>query len=53
VVGASNPVFIQNPSRFLASVGRDWSILQALRSKVLPSDAPLRLGQTLIHEDDD
>ena len=31
---------MQNHSRFLPSVGRDWSPPQALRSKVLPSTLP-------------
>ena len=40
VVGASNPAFIQNRSRFLASVAHDWSIPETLRSKALPSTLP-------------
>src|SRR5579862_5777526 len=37
VLGALNPAFFQNRSRFLASVPRDWSIPPAFASKVLPS----------------
>ena len=40
VLGPSNPAFIQNRSRFLASVPRDWSIPPAFASKVLPSTLP-------------
>jgi hypothetical protein len=40
VLGASNPAFIQNRSRFLASVRRDWSIPPTFASKVLPSTLP-------------
>jgi hypothetical protein len=40
VLGASNPAFIQNRSRFLASVARDRSIPPTFRSKVLPSTLP-------------
>jgi hypothetical protein len=40
VLSASNPAFIQNRSRFLASVRRDWSIPPPFASKVLPSTLP-------------
>jgi hypothetical protein len=40
VLGASNPGFMQNCSRSLACVPRDWSIPPAFPSKVLPSTLP-------------
>jgi hypothetical protein len=40
VLGPSNPAFIQNRSRFLASVPRDRSIPPVFASTVLPSTLP-------------